>query len=598
MHSVSFTNERTGSGVARVIATHNVSVLVQSQSTAQEVQPSIDKLHALISSDPPYSPDSAQRLMMTHGKGLDMAFLSHKEHTLILATGGSGIIFLKRAGTIVELVGDGNAAQGPPERGDEYILTTNEFLDLIGGLEGLSYYFLHYTSAEVVEMMKTYEDQSVVCGFVAIQYGTKHENAPIKPSVETPQQTHSDTVTSVVSEDASIVSTESTQVPIKRNIIDVLRIRLLSFTQMQMFGGKSRRILLLLIPAVLLIFFFSRSVSNVSNNTSRKTDTIDRIQELVSAKLKEADTEAFVNITNVEKTLSDARKILAGVSPRDQQVYADAIAKLTAQINAKEQVVMRISATKPKEYFDLQMIDKDASATDIDYAEGSFSILDSKKGKIYIVDSARRSHQILSSDKYKGATQITSTGRYVYVLTAKDGIYLAEKDRSTQVVKPDAKWGKVTDMKAYTGNIYVLDAQGKNILKYQGVDEKTFGDISPYLVAELQGNLLSNDRLAIDGSVYAAGKESVVKFTTGRKVDFKLLVPHRQIAISAIYTDPDLEQLYLYDTKNQALYSMSKEGIFDRQWIVPGQVIAVAASDKGSKVFAATSRHIYEIENK
>jgi uncharacterized protein YhbP (UPF0306 family) len=244
------------------------------------------------------------------------------------------------------------------------------------------------------------------------------------------------------------------------------------------------------------------------------------------------------------------------------------------------------------------MIDKDASATDIDYADGSFYILDSAKGKIYIVDSARRSHQVLSSDKYKGATQITSTGRYVYVLTAKDGIYLAEKDRSTQVVKPDAKWGKVTDMKAYTGNIYVLDAQGKNILKYQGVDEKTFGDISPYLVTELQGNPLSSDRLAIDGSVYAAGKESVVKFTTGRKVDFKLLVPHRQIAISAIYTDPDLEQLYLYDTKNQALYSMSKEGIFDRQWIVPGPVIAVAASDKGSKVFAATSQYVYEIENK
>ena len=37
----------------------------------------------------------------------------------------------------------------------------------------MNYYFLHYTSAEVVEMMKTYEDQTATCGFIAISYGTR-----------------------------------------------------------------------------------------------------------------------------------------------------------------------------------------------------------------------------------------------------------------------------------------------------------------------------------------------------------------------------------------------------------------------------------------
>jgi hypothetical protein len=43
---------------------------------------------------------------------------------------------------------------------------------------------------------------------------------------------------------------------------------------------------------------------------------------------------------------------------------------------------------------------------------------------------------------------------------------------------------------------------------------------------------------------------------------------------------------------------MNKEGIFDRQWIVKQPVIAVAASDAGTKVFAVTAQYIYEIENK
>jgi hypothetical protein len=205
---------------------------------------------------------------------------------------------------------------------------------------------------------------------------------------------------------------------------------------------------------------------------------------------------------------------------------------------------------------------------------------------------------VLSSDKYKGATQITATGKYTYVLTAKDGIYLAEKDRSTQVIKPDPKWGTITDMKAYTGNIYILDTKRKDIFKYPGVDEKTFGDVAPYLVAELQGNLISTERFTIDGSVYATGKESIAKFTTGRKADFKLIVPHREVAISALYTDPDLEQLFVFDSSHQSLYAMNKEGIFDRQWVVKQPVIAVAASDAGAKVFVATAQYIYEIENK
>ena len=330
-------------------------------------------------------------------------------------------------------------------------------------------------------------------------------------------------------------------------------------------------------------------------NASAKVDYIESIKSQVDAKLAEADTEAFVNISGVEVTVDAARKILQDIPDKEHKKYADEIAKLKLLIDMKEKEVMRISDVAPTEYYDLGLISKEATATDIDFSGSSFYILDSAQGKIYIIDTTARSHDVLSSDKYKGATQITNTGDYTYVLTAKDGIYLAEQDRSTQVIKPDPKWGKITDMKAYTGNIYILDATQHDIFKYPGVDEKTFGDSAPYLVPELQGTLSSDQRFTIDGSIYTSNDISIVKFTTGRKADFKLIVPHREVKISAMYTDPDLEQLYVYDSMHAALYVTNKDGIFDKQWLVDQPVIAVAASEEGRNIFVATAKHIYEI---
>lgn len=599
MHTISFTNEQTGNGVARVLSTHNASALVQSQLSIQDVQNSLDKLHTSLSSNPPFTPHSAQHLLETQGEHLDIALLTHKDQTLTLATVGSGVIFLKRAGQILEIVGDGHAAQGPPERGDEYILTTNEFLDLIGGLEGLEYYFLHYTSAEVVEMMKTSENKTVVCGFVAIQYGTKHDDS-IKNEAHAiaPPVAELERVDAPVA-NGEIITPEDAPAPPKPKRLVLASIITKVRTRFSFLSRKTiALVLLILIPTAFLIYLASRSIGGVVNTSSTNTTYIQSIQSQINAKLKEVDTEAFVNITGVEVTIDAARKILGDIPERERKRYAGEITTLSDQITAKEKEVMRISDVPVTEYFDLHLISKEATATDVDFNNSNFYVLDSAQGKVYIVDSAARSHEVISSDKYKGATHITATGKYTYILTAKDGIYLAEEERSTQVIKPDPEWGTITDMKAYTGNIYILDAKRNNIFKYPGVDEITFGDVAPYLVAELQGNLISTDRFTIDGSVYSAGKDSIVKFTTGRKVDFKLIVPHREVAISALYTDPDLEQLYVFDSSHQALYAMNKEGIFDRQWIVKQPVIAVAASEAGAKVFAVTAQYIYEIENK
>lgn len=622
MHSISYTNEKNGSGVARVVSTHNVFAFVQSAISPAEAQSSLDRLHGALTTSPPFTPQDAKKVVGTQSDSLDIALLSHKDQLLTLATSGSGIIFLKRAGKIIELVGDGDVAQGPPVRGDEYILTTNEFLDLIGGLEGLNYYFLHYSSPEIVEMMKTYENQSVTCGFAAIQYGTKHSESTSPPSPSALQSANTPEIDSSVSSDGDPIDSvpEITsqaiqpdpsvmQPPPKLSLMSRLVPSIRKFTPFThirnaalrlstlLLGRRTRLVLFIVIPTVILIILATRNLNVQKGRVPAQADPIKTVQTRVRDKLREVDTEAFVNISGIESTLQSARNIIEDLSKDDKQKYANEIDQLRKEIDAKERSVTRIAETPVEEYFDLHMIAADASVTDEDFDGTNFYLLDSKKGNVYVVDSAERSHKDFSSDKYKGALQIAATERYIYVLTAKDGVYLVEEDRSTQVIKPDSTWGTVTDMRAYTGNIYLLDSKKKDIIKYPGVDEKTFGSATPYLVPELQGSVQTNDRMTIDGSVYTSSSTNITKYIAGKKSDFKLIVPHRTVGIGAVYTDPDLESLYVYDNTHKALYVVSKEGVFDRQWLVNQQVIAVAAGENGKRIFAITPTQIFEMED-
>jgi len=621
MHSFSFINDQPGNGFAKVISTHNASALVQALQNSNLLVSYVDKMHSILSADPPFMPRAAQNFLTSHGKGLDIALLTHKDQVLTLATNGSGVIFLKRSGKIVEIVGDGKVAQGPPERGDEYILTTMEFLDLIGGIEGLEYYFLHYSSAEIVEMMKTFEDQAVACGFIAIQYGSLSSNPSMTLTSDHMQSqneagddshalsSESETASLIEESESPLLQTNANSLQTQQSALakiiqrahqKIVSIRIpspLNFLRMTT-HKQVKLALVLLIPAIAIAFFISRNNFQKTPQTSNDANYLQTIQNKIEEKLRDADTEAFVNISGIEATFAAARQILNDMPEKQRKKYAAEISALTAQIDAKEKEVMRISDIQAVEYFDLRLISADASASDVDFNDGKFYILDGTLGKIYIVESAERSHEVVASDKYKGATQITATGKYIYVLTATEGIYLAEQERSTQVVKPDNAWGTVSDMKAYTGNLYVLDSEKNTIIKYPGVDEQTFGDIAQYLVAELQENLKDDTMFSIDGSIYTASDGSITKLTLGSKADFNLVVPHKQMSVTAIYTDSDLEQLYVFDSKYKALYAMNKDGVFDKQWIVNQPVIALAAIESGSKIFAVTPQYIYVIDNK
>ena len=595
MRILSFVTQQATKGVTEIVTTHQSVSIVQSQINSPEVKFQIDSLHGSLSNHPPYTVESAEQVLATHANHLDCALIVHKDRVLTMATSGSGIIFLKRKGKLVEIVADTLSAQGPILDGDEFILTTGEFLDLVGGLEGLEYYFLKYPSEEVVEMMKTYEDQSVACGFATVIYGEAQPPSvgddQINKVIDTSQ-------VPILSTDGQVEATPDT--PKDKSNVNMPNIGKLVQTILHKIASivtpKFVKIaVMIVVPLSVIIFLFIRAVSSTPSTTVSKPDNLQTLKVQVEATLKEVETKAFVDIQSVEPSLAEIRKRIDNLSSSDKSKYATEIQKLSDQINSKENEFLRIDSTSPEEYFDLSVEAKDATASDADYNGVDFYLLDSSRGVVYVVDGTSRSYESWPTDKLKGAKLITASDKYAYVLTAKDGIYLIQQDKSVQVIKPDATWGQITDMKYYAGNIYILDAGRKNIYKYSGVDEKTFGDATSYLVEEQQGNLASNSRFTVDGSIYTAGKASIIKFTTGRKADFALLMPYKDITISALYTNPDTDKLYVFDSMHQMLSELTKEGVYDKQWKIKQSVIAIGVGDKGQSIFVITGKKIFKM---
>lgn len=608
------------SGLVEVVSTHQVAGIIQSSKPTESTEQQVSQIIQALSHTAPQTPQHAKTLLDTKGVGLDMALLVHHEGRGILVTQGTGVIFLKRNEKLTEVVGNGLIAQGLVHDHDEFILTTDEFLDLIGGLEGMTYYFLKYPSEEVVEMMKTYEDQSVAAGFVAVLFGAQKEPSVIEEASQEKEQTQDTSPAGSVASVEKIPNLQETTIPqdhfieevdVEENevIVEkgpsmvfrfVRKITQLIMPRMTVVWGLLRQKPKLLLGGgvafVVVLALLGRLLFSASAVLPKTTQSFDLVRTNIEALLTSADTEAFVNVTGVESLITSARSALENLSAADKRRYKAEIDELSKIIASKEQKHLRISTSVPKEHFVLSLEASDARVTDADFDGETFYLLDSPKGAVYVVSSESRAYVPLRSDKLKNARAVTGLGDDIYVLTANEGIYYVTSERSIQVIKPDSQWGMVTDIKVYAGNIYLLDAKRKNIYKYPGADEKTFGTATSYLVEEAQGNLESNSLLAIDGFVYAAGTTSVLKFASGRKADLRLVLPYKEISITALYAHADVEKLYIFDATHQALLELTKEGVFDKQWKMPeSKALAIGVLETGKK-FVVTEKSILTVD--
>jgi hypothetical protein len=110
----------------------------------------------------------------------------------------------------------------------------------------------------------------------------------------------------------------------------------------------------------------------------------------------------------------------------------------------------------------------------------------------------------------------------------------------------------------------LLDAGNDDIYKYL-VAEGGYSDKSSYFAKDASVNLSEAVDMTIDSAVYIALKSGVSKYVSGADDKFQTEYPEVTPILSGIYTNSDLENVYVWDKKSAAVYELKKDGEYGRQ---------------------------------
>lgn len=159
------------------------------------------------------------------------------------------------------------------------------------------------------------------------------------------------------------------------------------------------------------------------------------------------------------------------------------------------------------------------------------------------------------------------------VLLLINGLSLVQLDglrefTSVSVADSDL-WGDPRAIGAYSGYLYVLDAEQDRILKYLPTGSSYDSSPTDYLQHDTSVDLSESVDMAIDGHIYVLLRDgTILRFLGGQQEPFSIsgLSDQDLQDPTAIFAYPEAEYIYVVDAGNQRIVQLDKEGAFVRQF--------------------------------
>lgn len=185
-----------------------------------------------------------------------------------------------------------------------------------------------------------------------------------------------------------------------------------------------------------------------------------------------------------------------------------------------------------------------------------------------------------------------------YAVFADTDIYLGSNtgiktDKGKTVLENTDGWGQIGGLGTFGTNVYVLDTKGSEILKYVSGDSESK---STYATDASFSQAIG---MAIDGSIYVLTTDGMIKkYTRGKPDAFGISGLETPLKKPLrIFTNPDIDNLYILDTGNSRIVVLNKAGEFQDAYaatvIKDAKDFDVQESEK--KIYVLSAGNVYEI---
>ncbi len=450
------------------------------------------------------------------GNKIDGVFVMVRGDHAYLITVGNGYIFLLRGKECALIISGFNCAGGRAQDKDVFVCSFNHVL----------------SAEEIQKKLSSHEEEDNLS-----QFDDTESVLLIQLSDEKNEKTH--------------VSNDTIEHKEKKSY---------SFEQ----KNKKYTFIAVAVLVVILIWSVGFGVKRRMDQTFKKeiseymlkiTHSLQRAQEIGA----QNNTEALFLINKAKKDLETFKGIVGTRKIPNIQ-------KLSTQISDAEGNIMKKEEKQYNEFYDLNLIEKNAQGDALSVDQDILAVLDKNRGAVYILSLSKKSTDTIKKNEIREASLISFYKSTLFIFTHNNGLYTIDKEKKlTRSIDKDDEWGRIVSFSVYNGNIYLLDRDKNDVYKYL-VTENGYSSKQTYLKKEQTVRFQNANSIAIDSSVYIGGDNTVYKYTSGLMDGFSIKIPGDVIpTFNQLFTDSTVKKVYLLDKEQGKIFLFSKQGSFEKQ---------------------------------
>lgn len=353
---------------------------------------------------------------------------------------------------------------------------------------------------------------------------------------------------------------------------------------------------------VLVLFLIgSIYVGLVKNRTNSASSVFVESLDEITHKFDEGLALIDLNPIRARQLLAEAKAKLSEqqknpLSENEQKILGEYITKIDAGL---------VSANRSFEvpltpFFEFSLLKKNGEGTHMSLYQDILIILDSANSSLYRLSISSKAAKLLASSQLlKNAVNVAVYGEEIYVYA--DGIYrLSTTAGLEQIISKDTEILHVSDIAAFSGNLYVLD-KGRNwIWKYMR-GESGFESRQDYLLFDTIVDLSKATNISIDGSVWVVHDGKIKRFTQGKEDVWSIKGLHEPLGVTVdMYVDELTKYAYVLDVEHKRVVVLDKDGTYLAQyhWEEALYVSDFVVSEQLHKILLLSRGTIYGIDLK
>lgn len=480
------------------------------------------------------------------------------EGILYIKTVGNGQVYFRRKNNFDLLLSGDKTASGFINELDLVIFTTSKIQDLIGKNEDIQTFVEVLKPSDILQKLHdqgyAQEDQGFSALFVEFgEFENNNDAIVVYDDADKPQQINlqSSPISDIDKEE------KDNQNPFEQSFHDRSS-GIIRFIRTKRFAVSSAII-------IFLLLIWSVAFGYQRRESAKVQKEIDLINNEIEKKLNEAQSESISDVKNAISLVAEAKSEFSKLKLVVGDKKESELKKIESNIAVVEEKVLKRESKEYEEFYDLTLENKDAKGTKIAMQEEYVAILDTKEKTIFVLNLKEKSLKKYINNKIAQAASIGIHNNDIFFATVDKGLYkFTSQSKINEIVKKDSELDDIVDIELYNGNIYLLDAGNSSVYKYL-ITEGGYSDKREYFGTGQTIQLRNATGMTIDGSIYISTTSSINKFLSGARESFKTDLPTDSPEFSDIYTDRDIEQVYVLDRKNSAVYILSKEGKYQRQ---------------------------------